>query len=104
MEFLDRVLKLVQVIFFLFSKFCSSMFKGEYLNWIMKGMVLQGRVNVSQAILVQSSVTESSVNSELPLSCVKVSKINLYFSRLIVFSYWKELFISGLILFFLLNN
>lgn len=101
MEFLDRVLKLVQVIFFLFSKFCSSMFKGECikLDNDTKGMVLQGRVNVSQAILVQSSVTESSVNSELPLSCVKVSKINLYFFRLIVFSYWKELFIS-LTLFF----
>lgn len=48
------------------------------VNWITKGMivVLQGRANISQAIVVQSCVlAESSINSELPLSCVKVSNL-----------------------------
>lgn len=51
------------------------------VNWITKGMivVLQGRANISQAIVVQSCVlAESSINSELPLSCVKVS-MNFWF-------------------------
>lgn len=71
-----------------------------------KGMVvvLQGRVNVSQAILVHSSVAESSVNSELPLSCVKVSKTNLMISFIMIYLYLLINFIfllEGIIRFFL---
>lgn len=77
-------------------------------------VVLQGRVNVSQAILVHSSVAESSVNSELPLSCVKVSKTNLMIFFIMIYLYLLinyifllegiiRFFLSGLILNFIDN-
>ena len=43
----------------------------------MKGtmVVLQGRVNVSEALILRNSVAEESTDSQFPLSRVKVSAI-----------------------------
>lgn len=39
-------------------------------------VIFQGRVNVSQALLLQNFVAEESTDSQLPLSRVKVSIVD----------------------------
>ncbi|OAD59473.1 hypothetical protein WN48_08636 [Eufriesea mexicana] len=46
----------------------------EFLDKVLT--VVQGRVNVSHALLLQSSVTEDSIESQLPLSRVKTTVVD----------------------------